>query len=459
MLFLKHRNIKSTLFFIIFVSVILRAAGSLYLGNQVEVLPGTFDQTSYHSLAVQLIKGNGFTFPAPSWPALDPGEPTAHWSYLYTFYLTAVYALFGINPLAARLIQSVIVGILHPLLVFLIARRVSNSSIGLAASGLTAVYTYFIYYAATLMTEAFFITAVLASIYLSLLLVGRWQKQNQGQSNTHNKQLSPQGDILLALFLGLTLAAAILLRQLFMIFIPLLFLWIWWYGNRRRAVVLAISALVIVASILPFTYYNYLRFDRFILLNTNAGYAFFFANHPTYGTRFESILAPGEYYALIPADLRELDEAALEQALLKRGLQFVVDDPIRYLQLSVSRIPSFFKFWPSPESGFISNLSRVTSFGIMWPFMLAGMGAAFVSARRSNLRYKNQDLLLLVGFMAFYTLIHILSWALIRYRLPVDAVLLIFAGYAIVELFKRLPLKKPAPAALNPSAPEKQSIP
>jgi hypothetical protein len=37
-----------------------------------------------------------------------------------------------------------------------------------------------------------------------------------------------------------------------------------------------------------------------------------------------------------------------------------------------------------------------------------------------------------------YTLIHLLTWTLIRYRLPVDAVLLIFAALTIVEIANRI---------------------
>ena len=50
----------------------------------------------------------------------------------------------------------------------MIGKRVFNPSIGLLAAGLTAIYFYFIYYAGTLMTEPFYITAILASIYLVL---------------------------------------------------------------------------------------------------------------------------------------------------------------------------------------------------------------------------------------------------------------------------------------------------
>jgi hypothetical protein len=41
-------------------------------------------------------------------------------------------------------------------------------------------------------------------------------------------------------------------------------------------------------------------------------------------------------------------------------------------------------------------------------------------------------------FALMYTFIHLLSWSLIRYRLPVDAVLLVFAGLAVVDLFQRV---------------------
>jgi hypothetical protein len=43
--------------------------------------------------------------------------------------------------------------------------------------------------------------------------------------------------------------------------------------------------------------------------------------------------------------------------------------------------------------------------------------------------------LLLVYFFGFaYTAIHILAWALIRYRLPVDAVYMSFGGLAVFEI-------------------------
>jgi hypothetical protein len=146
----------------------------------------------------------------------------------------------------------------------------------------------------------------------------------------------------------------------------------------------------------------------------------------------------GTYRDLIPAELRRqrLDEAALDQELLSRGIGFVTDDPGRYVLLSLSRIPAYFVFWPTADSELLSNLSRLTSFTLFLPFMLYGLIRSIYLGR--GLGYLQSPAALLVLVAALYTAIHLLSWALIRYRLPVDAVMVIFAGSAVVDIGERL---------------------
>ena len=400
--------VRGALWVVVGVATLLRLGAALYLGDSVQPQPGIYDQVSYHTLALRLLEGHGFTMPTEWWPATRAGEPTAHWSYLYTLYLAGVYALFGLHPLAARLIQTVATGALGPYLAYRLGQRVFGPKAGLAAAGITAVYIYFVYYSAALVTESFYILAVLWALELALGLAEApsWRR--------------------LAL-LGLALGLAALLRQLVLLFVPFLLLWLPWAGRGRLPVRRLIVPLVIIGIlILPWTVRNYLAFGRFVLLNTNAGFAFFWANHPVYGATFTGIL-PSEgpsYQELIPTELRSLDEAALDQALLRRGLGFVSEDPLRYVKLSLSRAVEYFKFWPAPESGFVSNVSRVASFGLWLPVMLAGLVLAWRQRSRCWLLYL---------FIGVYTLIHLLSWALIRYRLPVDAVLVVFAGLALAR--------------------------
>lgn len=412
---------------IILVSLGLRVTAALVIGNEVQILPGTYDQVSYHNLSLRVLGGHGFSFGETWWPATRSGEPTAHWSYLYTFFLVLVYKIFGPQPLIARLIQAVIVGILHPLLVYRITRLLFSPRAGLIAAGITSIYAYFIYYSATLMTEPFYITSILASFYFSLEL-------------SRTTQLNSARGWMYTGLIGLSLVAAVLLRQLLLLWIPFLFLWLIW--SRSKTTIwrilrhITVIGVILAFGIIPFSLYNYARFDRFVLLNTNAGYAFFWGNHPIHGTHFFPILPPemGTYQDLIPPELLVLDEAAMDQELLKQGLGFIRNDPGRYLVLSLSRIPEYIKFWPSPRSGLVSNLSRVGSFGLFSPFMLIGVAWVLRKRLLPPGKFIRSGELLLLMFAMIYTGIHILTWTLIRYRLPVDAVLIPFAAYLMDSL-------------------------
>lgn len=421
---LKHS--QQNLFTIIAVSVLLRVIAAFTMGDTVVELPGIFDQISYHNLALRVANGYGFSFGELWWPITPADAPTAHWSFLYTLYLTFIYVLFGPHPIIARLLQAILVGVLHPLLTYQIGKKIFNENTGLIAASITAVYIYFIYYGAALMTEPTYITAILFTLYFAIRL---------GESRERRQ------DIKFGIALGCSIGIALLLRQVFLLFLPFLFLWIWISRfQQSRSLPFAstiLSFAVIVCFIAPVTAYNFSRFGRLVLLNTNSGYAFFWSNNPVYGTKFISILSTVEYRAMIPEEIRHLDEAALDQELLKRGIQFVLDDPQRYLLLSLSRIPPYFMFWYSSESSLLSNLSRIGSFGVFLPFMVYGLLLDIRKYERFwNLILSGEGLLML--FLIVYSGIHILTWTLIRYRLPVDAVLIPFAALALTDVAARL---------------------
>ncbi len=70
---------------IVAISILFRLVACIYLGDQVEVLPGTFDQVSYHNLALRVLSGYGFSFGELWWPITAANAPTAHWSCGHTF--------------------------------------------------------------------------------------------------------------------------------------------------------------------------------------------------------------------------------------------------------------------------------------------------------------------------------------------------------------------------------------
>jgi hypothetical protein len=357
-------------------------------------------------------------------------------------YLTAVYGLFGYTPLAARIIQAVLAGIFMPLLSFRSGNRVFGPVVGLVAAAISAIYIYFFYYAPSLMTETFFILGILWSFDIALCI--------RYTETPHTSQW---------ILLGLAMLMTTLTRQTFLPIIGLIGLWLWYAAKGMRLKIVkgfSISIVILILGIAPWTIRNYQVFHQFVLLNTNAGYVLFWANHPVFGTNFTNDLPQGiTWGSLIPQELIGMDEANIEKELMRRAIQTIIDDPGRYLLLSLSRFKEQFKFWPTSGSTLISNLSRIGSFGLFLPFMCYGTWLVIFRSSRYHLiddgnaedrfshlsSWLQSPVALWLGFFCLYTLMHLASWATIRYRLPTDAVMIIFAALGIVNIYDWLMVK------------------
>lgn len=398
---------KQLLTLILIAAILIHIPVALYMGDQVIELPGIQDQISYDALARSLLDGRGYSFTENWYPFTKANTPTSHWSFIYPLYLAGIYALTGYHPLVARLIQGVVGGALICLLVYLIGRRVANEDTGLVGAGLAAVYGYFVYYNSALMTETFFIVLVLLTLYLAI-------------------ELKENPTLVRWVALGFTLGLAGLLRQTLLLFTPFLLLWLFWElkkdGIRRWYT--TVPVVIIILMIAPWTIRNHLVYDHFLLLNSNAGYAFYASNNPNLGSdwRNDLVVVP------VPKELAGQNEAQLDRGLTQKGIEFILADPQRYLRLTLDKSLEYFRFWPSSDSSQISNLNRVLSFGLFLPFMVIGLG---ISASRWR------NFLPLYLFIVIHTGIHLLTWPSPRYRLPVDAVLLVFAGLALIELAKQ----------------------
>ena len=222
---------RKLLFLIIIVAVFWRLASAIYQGNQVTALSGTWDQLSYDGLAQRVSNGYGFSFAEGHWPATRAGEPTAHWSYLYTLFLATVYNADVFRELFGFLIQALIAGVLQTWLTWRIGRRIFGPTVGLLAAAFSAVYIYFFYYGGSLLTESFYFVGILWTLDVTMRIAGNGRQ-------THEEEIQ-QSKWWLWFELGLAIGVTVLLRLVFLLFKPVLFLWIWLFlsgpsGHRPR---------------------------------------------------------------------------------------------------------------------------------------------------------------------------------------------------------------------------------
>jgi 4-amino-4-deoxy-L-arabinose transferase-like glycosyltransferase len=420
------------LWLVIAASIVLRVCGAIYMGDVVEELPGTYDQISYDALAQNVAAGKGFVFDDHWYPFTPANTPTAHWSFLYTSYLATVYFLLGHHPLIARVIQAIVVGALMPWLVYRIGRRTFGEVAGLAGALGIAVYIYLVYYSGTLMTEPFYIVATLWALDALQRIAAAASKRGARGLQQSGRWLE----------VGLALGLATLLRQQILILVPVLFLWLWWATRSHIRIWHFIRPGLIVTAIvagliLPWTMRNYLVYDGFLPLNSNVGWALFAANHPQQGTRFEPLNLPP-----LPPEIAGMNEAEANDWLTAEGIRFVIEEPGRFLLQTLDRPRNLFRFWPERASSTIANVSRVLSFGLYLPFMIYGLVLSVRRRRRSPDgtagAHDPSPAGVLYVYVATYLAIHLLSWAMHRYRLPVDAVMMVFVGLALVDLAPRL---------------------
>jgi len=398
------RVTRAHLLALIVAAIALRVGLALFFGDQVAARSGAADEISYDMLAQRLVTGHGFTFPRQWYPFTPPDEPTAHWSYLYTLLLAGLYAALGAHPLWARLLQ-VALSVVALRRIDRLGTLLFDRRVGLVAAALASVYAYFVFFSAVLMTQTCFIVALLIAMEQALLLArgasaGGWIR------------------------LGLTLGVGVLLRQTLLLFAPALLLWSAWRRRGRGGGRGALTAAACIAAlVLPWTIYNYAVFGDFLLLNSNGGFFLYASNHPGQGVDFDPTFVPP-----IPAEIRALGEPAADRALTRGALEFVRADPVRILRLSLSRVGDYFWALPSMKSSLLSNVGRLVSFALYLPFFVFGLWLS---------RRQWRDCLPLYAYIFFEAVLHLSSWAAPRYRLPSDALAMVFAALGVIALALR----------------------
>jgi hypothetical protein len=137
-------------------------------------------------------------------------------------------------------------------------------------------------------------------------------------------------------------------------------------------------------------------FGDFLLLNSNGGYFFYAANHPTQGTEFDPDITPP-----LPAELRGAGEPAIDRALFRTAFGFIAADPVRFVRLSWSRIGDYF---PRLSLPVLDSVEQRRTDVLIRP--LPAVDAVRRAARARPLARVRAAL-----YIAYDAALHISSWA------------------------------------------------
>lgn len=371
------------------------------------------DEPRYLASAERLAStGEFWVMGGKPWPAIGADRA---WEMPGTalFFAPAVAALGPDRAvLAIRFVQSLLLA-LQCILVAAIARRVfADRRVALIAAGITAVYPFFVFYQGLLHSETLFITLLLTSV----LALYRWR----------DRGMRVDSSLVLVCF---SFTAAAMVKATLTLFAPLLVGATAWAAGagRRKSIQTVVAATGLCAAFMaPWWIRNGLVLHRFVPFTTGSGYNFYLGNNPTYGA--PGVDGSGNYDPVVVARLKPLPEVERQRAFKQEATRFILDHPGRTL---VAAGGKFIRFW--------NVIPNTVEFRVsIYPLVCAlSYGPVLLLAIMSSIRYRRRwrDFAPFYLIIGYFTAIHIVTMASLRYRLPIEPLLIILAASVLGQFF------------------------
>ncbi|HYP41497.1 MAG TPA: hypothetical protein VEX13_14150 [Chloroflexia bacterium] len=393
-------------------------------------IPLIVDEGNYVGLAMPLSQGMGFV---DKWVWLRPPG--------YPLFLASILALTGGSLSAAAFVQVLLsvanIGVMYALTVEVFRLRsdvppAKAQAVGLMAAGLMAVNPHVVFYSNLFMVETLYLLAFTTVVWALLRARRAW----------HTDGVSRQA-LAFMVVAGAVGGAAVLVRSLLLSFTPLLLAWFWWVlprisdGARRyplavrwsgRALLpLAVFVVAMFAMILPWTVRNYVRYERFLLVETTGGYQMWLYNDNLSRDEINSHLMAIRN----PVDRERYASEQAQHAILSNLPAFANEAVLRFVEAwpvdDFSEYKTFFRNkYPAGDSTPRDVYAWLGTIFYIGLGILAIWGFALASGRM----FKGVVLLVLLHYAVTTMITH----AEFRYRMPLYPFASIYAGWAIVAL-------------------------
>ena len=266
-----------------------------------------------------------------------------------------------------------------------------------------AIYPFFVFYSTLILSETLFL--FLVSLFFLLIL----RAEGVGFAAA-----------------GTVAGLAHLTRPTLSLFLPVAFVW-----ARVRYQIgwkhLLIAALLFFVVILPWGLRNIGALGEFHLGTANSGHVLWEGNNP-YNTTGGVAGGDERYLAEMPEGLGELERDRWQR---ERAIEFIRSDPGRFAVIAGKKFLRFWNVWPNAP-GFDRGLYRWVAFASFTPVLLLALASLFV------LRDRWRDSILIWLFVCYYTAIHMITIGSLRYRLPLEPLLLALGAATLSVLIGKL---------------------
>ena len=370
------------------------------------------DESGYEALADALLHGSFFQSPVrvPVYPLFIAG---------------VYYALGGRSPAKLLYVQA-FVGVLVIPLTYILARRFTGVIPALVAVGVVAVDDLLIdqarYIYAEILYTPLFLVALLALLW-ALQAPRLWRFAGAGASMA---------------VVSLCRPTSVLLP----VILPLLLPWDW--SLKRKAGVCLAYGLTMVAVIAPWTYHNWRTFHRFLPLSISGG-ALWQGSPEFYHLRQrQRNMADIWAHELNPQRNGGYDPHTIDgdRYFNRRGLQSIQAEPMVYIKYSLQKAVHLWVGWTYWEmydwhmrrSWFSYPPLKVFRILVARQLPVVALAALVFLTVRGRIR----PLVPFVAIFAYFTLVHMISWAEMRYTEPLHPLLAIIVVTAASEAFNLL---------------------
>lgn len=371
--------------------------------------PASMDAGTYHSIAVNLLEGRGYSE--------DGQNPSIFVAPLYPLFIFVVYKFFGVHPMLIELIQCFL-GVGMALLTLLIARRFFSQTVSLIAFVVVSFFPDLFVISTYMYTESLFVFLFLALIYTALLVA---------------EKATLKRIVIAGIVGGLaTLTRGVTMLFPFVFFIALLFR----FNLLKTTRTVVLYSLFFVLPIIPWTIRNVTTFHTFVPIAVGTGDVLWTGNYLPFDGKYNY----DKTMALMDSMTVGMNQVDRDAKLVAEAKKNMAAEPAKTLWLMVRK---FFRFWtwvyesaPSGQKRTASSPVKLVLEIAYYPVLILFLAGLIITRKRWK-EFVLIDLLLL-----YYASLHAVMLVVPRYRIPVIPLMVIFAAAAVGWLIDRYNVRR-----------------